>query len=77
MDNNYPLGVTGREYEIVGPDWEQDTDETCSRCDGGLVRVGYHQEEWSECTRCGRVTEIDYDPMADSDDLRDMRDDRW
>jgi hypothetical protein len=26
---NYPPGVTGREYEIAGPDWERDLHRAC------------------------------------------------
>lgn len=32
MLSNYPPGVTGREYQIAGADWEEASRETCSVC---------------------------------------------
>ncbi len=29
MLSNYPPGVTGNEYEIAGPDFEQEVDQEC------------------------------------------------
>lgn len=28
--SNYPDNVTGREYEIAGPDWDGDIERTCA-----------------------------------------------
>jgi hypothetical protein len=31
--SNYPLGVTGNELEIAGPDWEAEVERTCTQTD--------------------------------------------
>jgi hypothetical protein len=31
--SNYPVGISGREYEIAGPDAEWDESLFCERCD--------------------------------------------
>lgn len=31
--SNYPRGVTGRELEIAGPDWEGETERSCTQKD--------------------------------------------
>lgn len=32
MLSNYPPGVTGNEYQIAGPDWEQEDHRYCPEC---------------------------------------------
>jgi hypothetical protein len=65
---NYPPGVTGREYEIAGPDWEKDEDETCEAC--GVVATihteGYHGFVWSRCAHCG--DERDLSPYVEDEE---------
>ena len=50
--NNYPPGVTGNEYEIVGPDYEKEIDTPCPECSGQLVEQSYRKECWVVCCAC-------------------------
>ena len=61
--SNYPPGVTGYEYAINGPDYEDDTDEPCWYCENteGNVKQGYNKEVWIICGECGKQTDIEYD----------------
>ncbi len=50
--SNYPPGVTGREYEIAGPDYEGDSEEICPKCGKYLIEQGYHGGRWLVCFGC-------------------------
>lgn len=75
MASNYPPGVTGREYEIAGPDSEWPDDGECSNCDfeGTVLMTYFRFEAWFDCPKCGkrndRTLDVDWGP--DPDDLRD------
>ncbi len=57
--SNYPPGVSGNEYEIAGPDWEQDSTEYCEQCrdDQPGMFQGYRDLVWFICYECGEITE--------------------
>lgn len=66
--SHYPPGVTGTEYAIAGPDWEEEGEEWCEHCgqpQAGLLQ-GYAAESWFLCGSCGSDTDLgppepDYD----------------
>lgn len=53
--SNYPPGVTGNEFEIAGPDWEDDMLVRCCDCGwAGMATVwAYRGETYWECPECG------------------------
>ena len=65
--NNYPPGVSGNEYEIAGPDYEQELDELCCkpyvgdarRCDGSMFELGYRGNRWKVCGECGYRVDLE------------------
>jgi hypothetical protein len=60
MASNYPPGVSGREYEIAGPDTEREADGTCSHCGltgPGLIQT-YGYSEWFVCDACEETTDL-------------------
>ncbi len=59
MVSNYPPGVTGNEYEIAGPDFEEDADENCSRCGSSMILTGCGSHRWVACVACNYTEEID------------------
>lgn len=61
MPDNYPPGVTGREYAIAGPETEVEGWRECDWCgfEGDvLVRTYAGSEEWT-CPRCEKQHEGD------------------
>jgi hypothetical protein len=67
MASNYPPGVTGREYEIAGPDTEREADGTCSHCGltgPGLIQT-YGYSEWFICDACEETTDLPDLPEPD------------
>ncbi len=52
MASNYPPGVIGNEYEIAGPDYEEEVDGPCPECDsvGTLMAYGYDSRRWVACS---------------------------
>jgi len=76
--SNYPPGVSGNEFEIAGPDFEDDATRYCSTCEcdrEGMLQ-GYRSECWFICEVCGKQTdaeydEDDYDEDWDDDDYGD------
>jgi len=63
MSSNYPPGVTGREFEIAGPDSEFESDHFCPVCytsQPGFVMT-YGGISWFNCSVCGEDMEIDYE----------------
>jgi len=71
--SNYPPGVTGREYEIAGPDYEREARHHCDHCDeetAGLEQ-GYDGRRWFVCDTCDEVTDLE----TDDDDYYDDEDD--
>jgi ribosomal protein L37AE/L43A len=51
MGSNYPPGVTGNEYEIAGPDFEEEVE--CSECGKLALKQGYRNRWWIDCEECG------------------------
>ncbi len=54
--SNYPPGVTGNEYQIAGPDYEEDSDELClypiqnlGECGAETSEQGYQGKRWLTC----------------------------
>ena len=53
MTGNYPPGVSGDEYAIAGPDWDEDAG-ACPVCgEDSLLREGYGWAVWVICCGCG------------------------
>jgi len=52
MMSSYPPGVTGSEYAIAGPDYEQEVDEKCPACGGSMVERDYRKSRWVSCCEC-------------------------
>ena len=51
--NNYPPGVTGNEWQIVGSD---EFEFECPVCrEQELLFYGTKHDAWSECPDCGEV----------------------
>ena len=67
--SNYPPGVTGNEYEIVGPDEEWEEMRYCPTCDTkteGMCQ-SYGSDQWWDCDVCDtRVYFLDdYEPSEE------------
>lgn len=68
MSSNYPPGVTGNEYEIAGPDYEEELpDERCPQClrRYTMYAQGYRGTRWVNCSECGYQEERD--PQEDTE----------
>ncbi len=58
--SNYPPGVTGNEYEIAGPSYEEYEDRECPECEEprrGLTQA-YGHEAWWTCESCGYCLDL-------------------
>jgi hypothetical protein len=53
--SNYPPGVTGNEYEIAGPDSEEQVGP-CSECGAPSAVLSYRSRHWTECDN-GHISE--------------------
>lgn len=79
MSSNYPPGVTGREYEIAGPDSEDDEEATCRYCEahGWATILRYGGQAWFICEACGKQNDLDPETLMhagpDPDALYDQR----
>jgi hypothetical protein len=73
MYDNYPPGVTGREYEIAGPDDEFETDYFCPVC--GSTQTGfmltYSNFSWFNCGECDTDTDVSYEDALPRNNPRD------
>ena len=51
---DYPPGVTGNEYAIAGPDYDQEKEGVCPKCGdtGCLSEQGYRGQRWVVCCSC-------------------------
>ena len=50
MGGNYPPGVSGNEYEILGPDWQEE-EGVCPGCGADtLWREGYRRRVTAFCS---------------------------
>ena len=65
--SNYPPGVTGGEFEIAGPDYEEELDEPCPECGQVLlVEQGYRRDRWVICCGCRYQRDLEpYEPDPD------------
>lgn len=64
--SNYPPGCSGLEYEIAGPDSEQEgVERDCPTCETPQLgtMLGYRHEFWWVCDNCGEVDDIPYDEI--------------
>ena len=83
---NYPLGVTGNEYAIAGPDYDKESDELCGHmipvtangmnhereCDEPTMEQGYGGNRWLVCD-AGHVTDLPEHEYDGPDTLEDKR----
>lgn len=76
--SNYPPGVTGNEYEIAGPDYEDYTDRSCWHCSNtaGNLQQGYGKEHWVICGGCYLRTDLEQEYDDGADDAYDRMKDR-
>ena len=60
MYSVYPDNVTGREFEIAGPDFEYEEEQFCADCQQETVWTvqGYDGQMWASCA-CGRRIDAD------------------
>ena len=56
----YPPGITGNEYEIVGPDYEEESESLCPECGADCIEQGYASERWLACMN-GHMTDLEMD----------------
>jgi len=70
--SNYPPGVSGNEYEISGPDWEQETTRYCDLCrqERDVTVYGHQRQAWWTCPVCDMDWDED-EPYIDPDDYHD------
>ena len=79
MSDNYPPGVTGKELAIAGPDYEEESDDSCPQCgaEDGVLKIGHQGNWWLYCNTCQQETTIDPpDPGDDPDRKYDEERDR-
>ena len=55
MSGNYPPGVTGNEFAIAGPAFEEESNVKCSECGGITMAYGYRHERWLVCQDCKHI----------------------
>ena len=77
MSSNYPPEVTGNEFEIAGPDYEKELEESCDDCgETAVVELGYRGDRWAEYTACGWMMDLprwEPDPDRAYDEARERR----
>lgn len=59
--SNYPPGVTGGEYEVAGPDAEEEQERFCRHCEEvqpGMLQM-YRRRVWWVCDECGMGDDVD------------------
>jgi len=87
MASNFPPGVTGNEYEIAGPDSEEESDVLCPYmmgegenrlpCGMPTMAYGYQGKRWLTCDDYGHTTDLEPpDPGDDPDRKYDEERDR-
>jgi hypothetical protein len=58
--SNYLPGVTGNEFEIAGPDYEEELEIECPRCARrAMTEFGYRGQAWRDCGECGYQEDLD------------------
>lgn len=65
MSSNYPPGVTGNEWQIAGPEWEDDIDVACDCGFFGTVDAwGAMSVTYWECPTCHtqHAVPVEHDP---------------
>jgi len=64
MDGNYPPGVSGDEYAIAGPDWQEEEAGVCPGCGADtLWRESYRRRVTVFCSGGGGcLYQADEDP---------------
>jgi transcription elongation factor Elf1 len=76
MASNYPPGVTGREYEIAGPDREWEEHRTCIHCgkDEVVTLQAYGSQVWFHCQSCGTENDLsdEFEPGQEEPDLEEV-----
>ncbi|KKK89081.1 hypothetical protein LCGC14_2736690 [marine sediment metagenome] len=72
---DYPPGVTGNEYEIAGPDHEEESEEPCTQCGAPTMEQGYGGERWLVCDNdhVEDIERMEDDPDRLYDEMRDRQ----
>ena len=58
---DYPPGVSGREYEIAGADYQKEVEGECPTCGKAdvLFEEGYKGDHWQFCSECDYQEDLD------------------
>ena len=69
--SNYPPGVTGNEFEIVGSDYEKELDDQCPKCYhyNSLIEYGYRSQWWILCNECDYHKDLECEHQWSTIDL--------
>ena len=76
--SNLPPGVTGNEWQIAGPDWEDEEQHRCVPCDAVTTHavVSYHGSTWKTCEVCLHESVIEVPEDEGYEDRRQQEIDR-
>ena len=75
---NYPPGVTGREYEIAGPDDEWESEHYCEKCEKDTMFSceSFQKQRSGICSECDSDIDLGHtDDDIDWDAINDQRED--
>tara|TARA_Y100001949_G_C15909776_1_gene296327 strand:- start:342 stop:617 length:276 start_codon:yes stop_codon:yes gene_type:complete len=75
---NYPPGVTGREYEIAGPDDEWESEHYCEKCEKTTMFSceSFQKQRSGICSECDSDIDLGHtDDDIDWDAINDQRED--
>ena len=78
MGWNYPPGVTGREYEIAGPDDEWESEHYCEKCEKDTMFSceSFQKQRSGICSECDSDIDLGHtDDDIDWDAINDQRED--
>ena len=78
MGWNYPPGVTGREYEIAGPDDEWESEHYCEKCEKTTMFSceSFQKQRSGICSECDSDIDLGHtDDDIDWDAINDQRED--
>ena len=64
---DYPPGVTGNEFAIAGPDFEEESDLPCPQCGAPTMKLGYRHDRWLVCNSEHAHT-TDLEPLDEGPD---------
>ena len=71
---SYSPGVTGNEYRIAGPDYEQEYPGYCPECGvpDRMLEYGFRREAWIDCGACHMQLDMDPEDRPDFSEPPEM-----